>query len=177
MFKHILLLVGLSVAAIFLQDQLLAVLHAATHIHDQIAKVLGSIFSLNSMGEVVQSVLALLLIPIVVGALVAIAHFFIKQQQFPHTLTVIWIVWAIFLVSVLSENGHVTNQSAQEIRDARQTAEAAKELQQAELNGSPLSPPAQTMPGSKGVPAAANTPAGKMAQAQLQPSAAEKKRA
>lgn len=130
MFKHILLLVGLSVAAIFFQNQLADVLHFVMKIHDQIAKGLGEIFSFSSVGEIVQSVLTLLLIPVVIGVLIAVAHFFIKQQHFPHTLHVIWVCWAVFLAAILSQTGHVTNQSAQEIQTARQTAQAAKTLQQ-----------------------------------------------
>lgn len=129
MFKHILLLVGLSVAAVFLQDQLAHVFNFLMSVHAQIANVLGRIFSLNSVGEVVQSVLALLLIPIVIGALIAIAHFFIKQEHFPHTLNVIWVCWAILLAAIVSQTGHVTNQSAQQIQNARQLVQDTKAME------------------------------------------------
>lgn len=109
MFKHILLLVGLSIAAIFFQGPLTHILQFFMNVHTQIAKGLGLIFSVDAVGEIVQSVIALLLIPAVVGILVAIAHFFIKQQHFPHTMTVIWVCWAVLLASVLSQTGHVTN--------------------------------------------------------------------
>lgn len=109
MFKHILMLVLLSVAAIFFQNQLLAVLHFIMKIHDQIADGLGMIFSVSAVGEMVQSVLALLLIPVVLGVLVATAHFLIKQMHFPHTLSVIWVCWAVLLAAILTEEGHVSN--------------------------------------------------------------------
>lgn len=128
MLKNILLLIGLSIVAIFFQDQLLGVLHFLTKMHDQIAAGLGSVFSLNSAGEIVQSVLALLLVPAVVAALIAVAHFFIKQEHFPHTLHVVWVTWAVFLVAILSQSGHVTNQSAQEIQSAKQIVQDAQEL-------------------------------------------------
>ena len=130
MFKHILLLIALSVAAVFFQTQLLAILNFFLNIHNTIAHGLGSIFSLNSVGEVVQSVFTLLLIPVVIGVIVAVAHFFIKQQQFPHTLHVIWVCWAVMLAAIVSQTGHVTNQSAQEIQSARQLAQTAKIVQQ-----------------------------------------------
>jgi hypothetical protein len=109
MIKHILMLILLSVAAIFFQSQLMGVLKFFMYVHEQLANGLGVIFSVDKIGEVVQSVIALLLIPAVVGILIAIAHFFIRQQNFPHTMTVIWIAWAVLLVSVLSQTGHVTN--------------------------------------------------------------------
>ena len=67
---------------IFFQSQLLGVLHFVTSIHDQLAKGLGMIFSLNTAGEMVQSVLALLLIPAIIGVIVGIAHFFIGDVRF-----------------------------------------------------------------------------------------------
>lgn len=109
MYKHILMLVGLSVAAIFFQDQLMHVLQFFMYVHAQLANGLGVIFSVDAVGEVVQSVIALLLIPAVVGILMAIAHFFIRKQHFPHTLTVIWVCWAVLLAAVLSQTGRVTN--------------------------------------------------------------------
>ncbi len=149
MLKHILMLVGLSIAAIFFQNQLMHVLRFFMYVHAQIANGLGVIFSVDAVGEVVQSVIALLLIPAVVGILIAIAHFFIKQQHFPHTMTVIWVCWAVLLASVLSQTGHVTNHVA--CFSGPQTAQ----------NGQPVAP--GTQPGNtthpqvaqNGTPAAA----------------------
>lgn len=107
--KNVLLLIGLSVAAIFFQDQLMQLLQLLTHIHNVIARGLGVIFSVDSVGEVVQSVLALLLIPVLLGIIISFAHFFVKQVHFPHTLLVIWISWAVLLASVLTQTGYVTN--------------------------------------------------------------------
>ena len=107
--KNVLLLIGLSVAAIFFQDQLMQLLQFLTHIHNVIARGLGVIFSVDSVGEIVQSVLALLLIPVLLGIIISFAHFFVKQVHFPHTLLVIWISWAVLLASVLTQTGYVTN--------------------------------------------------------------------
>ena len=103
MLKHILLLVGCSIAAVFLKGQLVHVLHALLAIHDRIANGLGIIFSGDEVGRVLQSVIALLLIPIVLGVVVALAHWILKQMHFPHTMTVIWITWTILLVTMLSQ--------------------------------------------------------------------------
>ena len=146
MIKNVLLLVVLSIIAIFFQDQLVAVLHGIMSVHQQIIKGLSSIFSIEGAGEIVQSVLALLLMPVVVGIVFAIAHFFAKQQHFPHTLTVIWACWAILLTAVLSQNGHVTNQTAEEIQSAHKIAQAVKEQNAVASND--MSGIAQQMPAS-----------------------------
>ncbi len=102
MIRHILYLVGLSVAAIFFKNQLVHVVHFLMYLHARIANGLGVIFSVDMVGEMVQSVLSLLLIPVVVGIVIGLAHFMLKQVHFPHTMTVIWISWAVLLVAVLS---------------------------------------------------------------------------
>jgi flagellar biosynthesis protein FlhB len=137
MFKHILLLVGLSVAAIFFQDQLMHALKFFMYVHNQLANGLGVIFSVDKVGEVVQSVLALLLIPIVIGVVLALAHFFIRKQHFPHMMTTIWVAWAVLLVSVLSQTGHVTDHAA---------------------SAAPTTQTAQGAPGAPGAPSAPGTP-------------------
>lgn len=127
MFKHILLLVGLSVAAIFFQHQLLGVLHFLTKIHEEVGDGLELIFSKNTVGEVVQSVFALLLIPVVIGVLVSIAHFFMKQEHFPHTFTVVWVSWAILLAGILAENGRVSDHVLHNLK-SDDTEQAAPKL-------------------------------------------------
>ena len=103
MLKHILLLVGCSIAAVFFKGQLVHVLHALLAVHDKIANGLAMIFSGDEVGRVLQSVIALLLIPLVLGVVIAIAHWILKQAHFPHTMTVIWVSWTILLVTMLSQ--------------------------------------------------------------------------
>jgi len=110
MFKQAVLLIVLSVLAIMGQAQLMGVLKGFFFVHHQIANGLGLIFSESKVGEIVQSVLALLLIPIVVGVLMAVAHFFLRQIHFPHTMSVIWVTWAVCLAAVLAHSGRVSNQ-------------------------------------------------------------------
>lgn len=103
MFKHILFLIGFSVAAVFLKGQLIHVLHFLLAIHDRLANGLGLIFSGDELGRVLQSTLALILIPMVAGIIVTLAHFFLKQVHFPHTMTIVWVVWTVLLVTMLSQ--------------------------------------------------------------------------
>ncbi|PIZ04394.1 MAG: hypothetical protein COY58_04330 [Gammaproteobacteria bacterium CG_4_10_14_0_8_um_filter_38_16] len=136
MFKHILLLVILSVAAIFLQSELVHVLHFLMFIYRKITNGLGFVFSVDAAGETVQSVLTLLLIPIALAAIFAITHFFIRKSHFPHTMTVVWSAWAILLAAILSQNGHVphtaqvaaSRASTQQKLSAKMTAASQKDL-------------------------------------------------
>ena len=102
MLKSILYLIGLTVAAIFLKAQLVHVLHFLMYLYDKIGNGLNVIFSDDPVGKVLQSVLSLLLIPVVMGIVCSLIHFVIKQDHFPHTMVVIWVCWAVLLVASLS---------------------------------------------------------------------------
>lgn len=110
MIKQVAMIIILSVLAIMFQTQLMQVLKGFFFVHQQIANGLGVIFATSKVGEIVQSVLALLLIPVVVGVLLAIIHFFLRQAHFAHTMTVIWVAWAVCLAAVLAHTGRVANQ-------------------------------------------------------------------
>lgn len=103
MMKHLLLLIGFSVAAVYFKTDLVHVVHAILVLHNKIASGLGAIFSGDSLGRVLQSVIALMFIPITLGTGAAVGHWFIKQAHFPHTLTVIWVSWAILLSVMLAQ--------------------------------------------------------------------------
>jgi len=71
----------------------------------------------------------LLLVPVVIAVLLATLHFFLRQMPFAHTMSVVWVVWAVSLAAILAHSGHVTNQTAEELR--------AKNSQMAEAPASP----------------------------------------
>ena len=50
-----------------------------------------------------QAVLALLSIPAALGVVAAMLHWFLKQEHFPHTMTVVWVSWTVILVTMLSQ--------------------------------------------------------------------------
>src|SRR3990167_8402760 len=140
-YKHVILLIALSVAAIFFQTELMQALQFLMYIHAQLAKGLGVIFSLNAVGEVVQSVLALLLIPVVIAILVGVIHFFVRQHHFPHPMTLIWVCWAVLLASVLSQTGRVSDHPTERCKPI---------ITQPEQNGK--NPSMQNMPNGKNPP-------------------------
>ena len=101
--KHILLLIVFSILAVFFKDQLVYVLNGLLYVHNMIANGLGDVFSGDSTGVILQAVIALLLIPIVVGVVVSLIHWMFKHALYPHTMEVIWIAWAVLVVAMLSQ--------------------------------------------------------------------------
>ena len=76
------------------------------------------------MGEIVQSVIALLIIPVVIAVLVAVAHFFIRQAHFPHTITVIWVFWAVLLTALVSHTVYSRHMVGDDIHVTHMDGEA-----------------------------------------------------
>lgn len=136
--KNIILLIVLSVFAIYFQTQLMDILRFLMYVHAELAKGLGVIFTINAVGEVVQSVIALLLIPAVIAVLFAVAHFFIRQHHFTHTLMMVWVCWAIMLAAILSQTGRVTDHPT--------------------VHGKPIPNAAQSNPAANGAPGQPGAP-------------------
>ena len=156
--KNILLLIVLSVIAIYFQTQLMDVLRFLMYVHAELAKGLGVIFTVNAVGEVVQSVIALLLIPAVIAVLFGIAHFFIRQHHFPHIIAFVWVCWAVLLAAVLSQTGRVSDHDMT-CMNKKPTTPATGQV--AGAPGQKPGTPMAVNPAVKGLPSPANTQPGK----------------
>jgi len=102
MVKSLILLVILSVVAIFLKSQIGMVLHWLVIAHNHIAAWLGVVFSHDRTGQYIQAILSLIVIPIAVGGVAALGFWIVKRSAMPHVLATIWIAWTILLVTMLA---------------------------------------------------------------------------
>lgn len=103
MFKHALIIVVCSIAAILFQSQLSHVVHWLLNMHDQLAVGLGNIFTSGPTGAMIQKILALIIIPVVGGGVAALVFFLIKKGEMPHILITVWIVWTVLLVTMVAQ--------------------------------------------------------------------------
>lgn len=129
MFKSAIVLIIISVVAMFFQSELGHILRYLLTIHDKIADGLAVVFSNAPAGRVIQETIALIIIPVVVGALAALVWLLIKRNEMPHLMTTVWIIWTILLVAVLSQPSlyHGNNQHA--MSSTQQTAVPAATVQ------------------------------------------------
>lgn len=105
MLKHsIWLLIG-SIVAIFLKPQLAKVLHYLLVAHNKVSGWLALIFTHGSAGQIIQDVLALMIIPIVAGLAATLVFWLFKRVAMPHTLTTVWAVWLVLIVTILAQAG------------------------------------------------------------------------
>lgn len=101
MFKSLLLLLIVSVIAMFFQTELSHLLKYLLLVHDKIADALTDVFSNAPAGRVIQETIALIVIPLVIGGVAALAWLLVKRNEMPHLAATFWIIWTILLVTIL----------------------------------------------------------------------------
>lgn len=102
MVKHILSILVLSFLAVLLMqtvDQILQTVFSAYHWFES---QLNVIFSGDSIGHVIQTTLALLLLPACTTLLVSAGYWAVKRSRMPQMIWVMWISWAVVLTIVAS---------------------------------------------------------------------------
>lgn len=101
MLKSAIVLIIVSVLTMFFQTELTHVLHYIVKVHDSIADALAVVFSNAPAGRVIQETIALIIIPVIIGAAAALIWLMIKRNEMPHLIGTVWIIWTILLVAVL----------------------------------------------------------------------------
>lgn len=104
MFKSIVAIIVLSIAAVFLRSQLAEALHALLYMHAAVANWLAMIFSQGSLGRILQWTLGLVIVPAAIGAVVALVMLAAKREHVKVALTSIWVVWTVLLVGMLAQH-------------------------------------------------------------------------
>lgn len=105
MIKQVILLIVASIASIFFKNQLVQGIHFLLYSHHQLADTLTGIFATDQTGRMIHDVIALLLIPVVIGGILSLAHWLVKKRPMPHTLAVMWVIWAILVTALLAQAG------------------------------------------------------------------------
>lgn len=103
MFKQIVIIILISLAAIFFRAELSRVLDYMVYLHNYFAHALQMIFSGDAVGRYIQDVIALLVIPLIGGGIVALIFWMIKREALPHIMGVIWVVWLVLLVTMIAQ--------------------------------------------------------------------------
>lgn len=108
MLKQTILIMILSAVTIVFKTQLGELLDGIVYLHNYIAGALHVVFSDDQVGSIIQDMIALLLIPLFCGIVVASVFWLVKRAQMPHIMAVIWIVWLVLLVTMVSQSGAIT---------------------------------------------------------------------
>lgn len=113
MIKQFVLIILLSLAAIFFRTELSHILDRLIYIRNYIAQMLYLIFSNSTAGKLMQSMISLLTIPVLAGFIVAGIFWLIKRVAMPHIMVVIWVLWLILLTTIIAQTNMVPSKQVQ----------------------------------------------------------------
>lgn len=105
MFKNTVFLIIASVIVVFFKTQVSMVLRALVWCHNELAGLLSHVFSGDNIGQIIQSVVSLAIIPLLVGLLIAAVYWMIKRGKMAYTWTIIWMVWLALLATMVAQAG------------------------------------------------------------------------
>jgi hypothetical protein len=100
MLKHIIAIVLLSVLIILALPQVQTVLHWLMDAYNWLAQTLTQVFSGGKAGNTTRELIAILILPFLIGLLPAIPYYFIRRSFFPYFMTIVWVVWLIEVTAI-----------------------------------------------------------------------------
>ena len=103
MVKQLILIVLASILAVMFQSQIIHGLNILVMAHNQEAASLAGIFSGDHTGRMIQGVIAVVLLPVGVGAVLSGGYWLVKKQMMPHTLTVVWVLWTVLITTLIAQ--------------------------------------------------------------------------
>ncbi|MDF1654804.1 MAG: hypothetical protein P1U34_06780 [Coxiellaceae bacterium] len=100
MVKHFVLLIIVSIVAVFFRTEISYLVHGLLMIHDKIVHGLSAVFSGGQWGQLIELSLTLFIIPVVLGLIIMGIFWVVKRTQLPRIMEFIWIVWFILLTAL-----------------------------------------------------------------------------
>lgn len=100
MAKNLVILIIVSILAVFFRTEVAQVIQAVLHVHDRIVDLLASVFSPGQWGQLIELSLVLFCIPVVVGFVVSGVYWLVKRTTLPFLMEVVWVVWFVLLTAL-----------------------------------------------------------------------------
>lgn len=103
MLKSIIVLILVSIVALFFQAELGHALRYLVMVHDKIADGLGIVFSKAPAGRLIQETITLIIIPVVIATVIAMVWLMIRRRKMPHLTMTVWIIWIVLFVAISAQ--------------------------------------------------------------------------
>ena len=108
MIKQILALVALSIliilSMVYAQQGLTWIVSA----HDWVSNMLTSVFSGSQTGDLIRKLIALLIVPLVIGLVPVIVYWFARRSWFPYFMQIVWVVWLLETAALIVQYKVIT---------------------------------------------------------------------
>jgi len=95
MFKHLIILILLSVLVVLFMPYAQQGLQAVITAHDWINEMLMQVFSGGQAGNITRQLIALLAIPVIAGLIPALIFWMVKRRWFPYFMDFVWVTWLL----------------------------------------------------------------------------------
>ena len=95
MLKQLIVLVAGSIAIILSMSYAQDTIQLLVSAHDWVSQILTQVFSGGQAGNLARGLIALLSMPILIGAIPTLLYWVLKRHWFPYFMEVVWIVWLI----------------------------------------------------------------------------------
>jgi hypothetical protein len=101
MVLQIILLLVLSITVVIWPSCFVYLLHGLHRIYAYLVHWFGLIFSHSTTGQLVQSTLALLLVPLFIGVICMIVLKLMQKKNTTIVMQVVWVVWMLLVATVV----------------------------------------------------------------------------
>lgn len=97
MLRHFILLLILSVVAILFLHEVHQVLNVLVYAFNKISGYLSFIFAGDRIGLITRHVIALIILPVLIGLIVNVIYWAFTRRTIPGLFAIIWAVWLLLI--------------------------------------------------------------------------------
>jgi hypothetical protein len=95
MLKHSIALIALSIIVVLTMPYAQPGLQFIVSAQTWVSETLTAVFSGGEVGNLIRNVIALLVIPVVIGLIPAFIYWLVKRSWFPYFMEVVWFFWLV----------------------------------------------------------------------------------
>jgi len=97
----ILILILLSVLAVFFIPEVRIILHGIADAHHFLLDKLALLIKGDYAAKIIRTTLALVLIPLILALIPAFIYWLFKRRMMPNYMAVVWVIWFV-LITILA---------------------------------------------------------------------------
>lgn len=101
MIIQLILLIAISIVVVIWPGFFAYLLHGLHQSYAYLTHGLGLIFSHSHIGQLIQSTLALLIIPLLIGIICAIGMKIFQKKKISFTMRIVWVVWMLLIATIV----------------------------------------------------------------------------
>lgn len=95
MLKQIIAIIALSIVIVLFMPYAQQGMQHLLNAHEWISQLLTDVFSGGQAGNLLRGVIALLSVPLIIGAIPALLYWMVKRHCLPYFMEIVWAVWLI----------------------------------------------------------------------------------